>query len=120
MVEHRGPLEYELMTRAHYTLDDLGGGLSWPALVSFIQYLPPGALEEDRELRAWFGGQYTADLLALIADINRGVGQRDSHGRTVQPMKRPSDKYTKPKSKKHVGSGAIPVAAFDDWYYRKG
>lgn len=99
------------MTRAHYTLDDLGGRLSWPALFSFISYLPPGSLSDDRELRAWYEGQATADLLANLIDILQAMGG----GR--HRFERPWQKQKGPR--KTVGSGAIPAEQFAEWWEKR-
>ncbi len=112
LVDHRGALEYELLTRTRYTLDDIGGRLTWPALYSFISYLPPGnALCDDPALRAWYGGQYTADLLADLIDVLATIATRGK----AKPYKRPTDKYRNGEKRK-VGSGAIPVREFDAWW----
>ena len=112
-VEHRGLVEYELMTRTGYTLDDLGGRLSWPALFSFIRYLPPGALDEDSRVRAWSRGELTAPLLADIFDVLAAYVTRGK----AKPYPRPTDKYNPDKHRtRHVGADAIPIRDFETWW----
>lgn len=100
------------MTRAHYTLDDLGGGLTWPALFSFIQFLPPGILTEDRETRAWLDGTMAVPMLAHILDTIRAIG---SNGK-AKPIPRPFDKQ---KDMRRFGADPITPAELESWWNRE-
>lgn len=100
------------MTRAHYTLDDLGGGLTWPALFSFISNLPPGILTEDSETRAWLDGTMTVPMLAHILDTIRAIGSRGK----AKPIPRPFDKQ---KDMRRFGADPISPDELESWWNRE-
>ncbi len=99
------------MTRTRYTLDDIGGRLSWPALFSFISYLPAGnALVEDRELRQWADGTIIPWLLAAILDAIQAWATRGK----AKPIPRPDQK--KKTTRRIGGADPIPASDFDRWW----
>lgn len=128
MAEHGGALEYDLMTRTRYTLDDLGGGLGTRQLLAFVTHLPPdSALSRElrgdtAEERSW---QEAARLPMLVADIAdtahalvwevaQAHSRRDLRDRVPEPIARPG---VEPSGRtRHWGSEAIPANEFDDWW----
>lgn len=70
--EHYDALNYDLMTRTKWTLEDLGFGLSFRSLLSFVTYLPHDSAlyramnPEKAEEVLW---QNTALLPQLVASV---------------------------------------------------
>jgi hypothetical protein len=124
LIEDHGPaLEYDLLTMTHYQLRDVGGALSWGALLHFVQNLPrTSALSRElvpqTETEQWAEGSNVAALLADIFDLlnafrNEAAVKGTRHSaRKSKPYPRP---WLKPK-KRHIGRGAIPVADFEAWW----
>ena len=116
--EHDRALEYDLMTRTGRTLseyEDMGAG-GRLALVSFISYLPPDSAyrtetEPDNEYREWFTTLKTNKILADLFDVT--VASHTPKGRKVK-------EYPRPKDKKKIGRGAVPISEFWDWWNSKG
>lgn len=112
------------MTTTRYTLQDVGGALSWGALSHFVQYLPrESAL--SREIRPlsdeelWAKGNATAAILADIYDAlnqlntnvcNHWAGKSASR---VMPYSRP---WAKDTGQRVLGSDPVPVSEFEDWW----
>ncbi|MBQ9005363.1 MAG: hypothetical protein IJ092_03200 [Atopobiaceae bacterium] len=116
------------MRMTRFTLDDLGGALSWRALLHFVRYLggesalkrevdPPG--EEEQ----WASGALVAPLLADVIDaINwfnwSFIAANSKKGRKPKrpkPVRRPwlTDEQL---GVRRVGRGGIPVQDFDAWW----
>lgn len=107
-----------------YTLDDVGGVLSWDALGDFLAKTEPGSAlsyELDPERAQWGTTDGTnailADIYDLLAAINYNMtamltGKRP---KKPQPYKRPGQK----DEKKHVGTASIPIADVKSFILRK-
>lgn len=106
-----------------YTLNDVGGVLSWEALGDFIAKTEPGSAlsyELDPERAQWGTIDGTNviladiyDLLAVIhADMVAGFTKKKQ--KKPKPYKRPGDK----REKKHIGT-AVPLAELKETLYRK-
>lgn len=127
--EHGGALEYDLMTRAGMTLDDVPARVTWPALRSFVTHLGPDSAlyaEQNPDGAAWWQPWGRAAILADIYDAiaafatgyataNRGRG----------PKPKPPKPYPRPwrtaqDNGRQVGRGAVPVSEFDDWWVSDG
>ena len=66
--EHREALTYDLITRTHYQLEDVGGALSWGSLASFVKNLgTDSALARDLDKAT--GWENTLRTNAILADI---------------------------------------------------
>lgn len=115
------------MTRTRFTLDDLGGALTWRALLHFVLNLPRDSalsreLRPREEVEAWSDGTVVAPLLAdiydaiswLTYDTVKVAGARP---RKPRPYPRP---WAKRAVERHVGSDPIPVTEFDAWWERGG
>lgn len=112
--EHDRALEYDLMTRTGRTLSEyLNMGASGVlALLSFINYLPPdstlrSAMEPDDEFGEWYTTLKTNAILADIFDAF--VSANTKKGRKAK-------EYPRPKQKRKIGKGAIPIREFWDWW----
>ena len=132
IAEHGAALEYDLVTLAGRTLDDVGGALSWRALLHFVEGLGPSsrlAREMEPTLEAasmWLDGSMTAALVADLIDVvaafrwehaaaNVPKGKRP---RKPKPVDRPWAKGSG-KGEKRVGRDPIPIGEFDAWWDEK-
>lgn len=124
IAKHGDALEYDLMTMTGRTLaeyEQLGGG-GRMALVAFLRYVPVEsaiyrALNPRSEVSAWGMRLQSNLMLADIVDVINGAAY------TVASAVAGSKRVRKPKSyprpgaeKKTIGSGAIPLREFDDWW----
>lgn len=112
--DHRDALEYDLITKAGCTLDDIGGALSWRSLFSFIGHLTPDSAihrEINPEAASWLSGQRTAGILADIYDLV-ALAHSDKWSHKPKPYPRPSAK----QRLKHFGADPIPIGDFDRWW----
>ena len=111
-------MEYDLLTRTHYQLDDVGGALSWGSLASFVKNLgTDSALARDLDkATGWENTLRTNALLADIYDllqvINANlVASAGGKKKKIKPYPRPGDK---PEDKR-IGKGALPFDKLRDW-----
>ena len=129
MYEHGGALEYDLMCKAHMTLDDLGGALSLRALRSFVSYLGPGSMlwrethEDADEWAPWLDGTMVAPMLVSLLDaINASrweyalscVTKGHAKPRRPKPMQVPW-RNDVPRERR-IGKDPIPISDFDEWW----
>ena len=121
--EHGEALTYDLMTRTHYTIDDIGGALSWRSLYSFIKFLgTDSALARDLDKST--GWETTIKTNAILADIYDLLHVINAHlvkvggGKTkkINPYPRPGGDEDK---KRKIGKDAVPVTDLREWIRRK-
>ena len=112
---HAQALEYECMTRTGRTLGEYVdmGAPGMVALVSLVRYLPPeSALRREMhprdEMASWASTTKTNSILADLFDAFVAANTRK--GRKAKPYPRPNART------QNVGSGAIPVRDFMDWW----
>ena len=112
--EHDRALEYDLMTRTGRTLTEYMdmGAAGMVALLSFINYLPiDSALRKEMdpqdEVGEWSTTMKTNTILADLFDVFVSANTRQ--GRKAKP-------YPRPKRKRRIGKGAIPISEFWDWW----
>lgn len=117
--EHSKAIEYDLLTRTGYSLDDIGGALSWGALNSFIQGLgTDSALAKDLgKATGWEDTIKTnailADIYDLLQVIHADIGALGgAKVKRIKPYPRPGaeDKYTR-----RIGKGALPYDELCKW-----
>lgn len=121
------------MTRTRFTLSDLGGSLSWAALLHFTRHLNHTSelvreLYPEHRLRfEWMAGEHTAAIMADLIDcvnLSRwefalaNTPKGKSKPRRFDPYPRPGVK-PQGKSEKVIGSDPIPVSQFDEWWESK-
>lgn len=106
------------MTRTGRTLSEYidMGAAGMVALLSFINYLPPDSalrplMDPTDEMGPWFTTLKTNQILADIFDVFVAANTRKG---------RRAKEYPRPKQKKRIGSGAIPISEFWDWWNSKG
>lgn len=127
MEQHGPALEYDLLTLTGYQLRDIGGALSWGALLHFCTHLPrTSALSRElvplSDAERWTSGEYNASILADIFDVlAQGIATLIAKGsgkspKRVRPYPRPN---RKPKVR-HIGKGAIPIRDFWRWWNNGG
>lgn len=119
--EHREALEYDLLTRTRYQLDDVGGTLSWSALYSFIHNLSTdSALARDLGKSTGWESQIKtnailADIYDLLQVINNnlcGLGSKHPTRKKIKPYPRPG----KDNDNVHkIGKGALPPDELHKW-----
>ena len=102
------------MTRTGRTLSEYMdmGAAGKVALLSFIKYLPPdSALNQEMNPKDEYGAWYTtAKTNAILADLfDVFVSANTKKGRKAK-------QYPRPKQKKRIGSGAIPIRDFWSWW----
>ena len=120
---HKEAITYDLMTRTQYTLDDVGGALSWSSLNSFIKNLgSDSALARDLgKSSGWENTKKTNEILADIFDmlqvINVNIKQLagDKH-RKFKPYPRPG---RDDDNKRKLGKGAMPLNELREWFRRR-
>lgn len=107
-------LEYDLMTRTGRTLSEYinMGAAGMVALLSFINYLPMDsqlrqAMDPQDEVGEWSTVKKTNIILADIFDVFVSANTKKGHK---------AKQYPRPKQKKRIGSGAIPISEFWDWW----
>ena len=112
--DHGRALEYDLMTRTGRTLNEYMtmGAAGKVALLSFIRYLPPDSalwreMNPKDDMWLWTTPTKTNVILADLFDAF--VMANSKKGR------RPKE-YPRPKEKKTIGKGAIPIKDFWDWW----
>lgn len=112
--EYDRPLEYDLMTRTGRTLSEYidMGAAGMVALLSFINYLPMDsqlrqAMDPQDEVGEWSTTKKTNIILADIFDVFVSANTRKGHK---------AKQYPRPKQKRKIGSDAIPISEFWDWW----
>ena len=107
-------LEYDLMTRTGRTLSEYidMGAAGMVALLSFINYLPMdsrlrSAMDPQDEVGEWSTVKKTNIILADLFDVFVSANTKKGHK---------AKQYPRPKQKKRIGSGAIPISEFWDWW----
>lgn len=126
---YAGAIDYDLMTRTTYTLDDLGGRLRWRSLAHFLRYLPEDSAyvralrPQDAEALLWTEGKVTALVVADLINELRGflyayVKAHSKQGTFVQSPKPYKTPWTSDEELgvRRIGKGAIPVTEFDAWW----
>ena len=112
--EYDRPLEYDLMTRTGRTLSEYidMGAAGMVALLSFINYLPMDsrlrqAMDPQDEVGEWSTTKKTNIILADLFDVF--VAANTSRGHKAK-------QYPRPKQKRKIGSGAVPISEFWEWW----
>lgn len=120
MIEHYEAIEYDLITRTAYTLDDVGGRLSWSALSSFIKNLDTGsALAKDLDKTTGWENTLQAniiladiyDLLQVTNSLLITMATQGKKRKKITPYPRPG----KDRNTRKLGKGAMPLNALSKW-----
>ena len=119
--EHGEALNYDLITRTNYQMDDIGGALSWSSLHSFIKYLPgdSAVAREVGKSSVWDSRIKTNAILADIYDmlqlLNANLVAFASGGKT-KPKLTPYPRPGREDNTKHTfGKGALPLDEMRAW-----
>ncbi len=112
--EYDRALEYDLMTRTGRTLSEYidMGAAGMVALLSFVNYLPMDsrlrqAMDPQDEVGEWSTTKKTNIILADLFDVF--VAANTSRGHKAK-------QYPRPKQKRKIGSGAVPISEFWEWW----
>lgn len=118
VLEHRKAIEYDLLTRTGFQINDVGGALSWCALDSFIRNLDTdSALARDfGKSTGWENTIQTntilADLYDLLQVINANlISLGGDKPKKIKPYPRPNGE----KNIKKIGKGALPYEELKKW-----
>jgi len=120
VIEHYEAIEYDLITRTAYTLDDVGGRLSWSALSSFIKNLDTGsALAKDLDKTTGWENTLQAniiladiyDLLQVTNSLLVAMATQGKKRKKITPYPRPG----KDRNTRKLGKGAMPLNALSKW-----
>ena len=113
------------MTRTNYTLNDIGGALSWGSAYAFIKNLRGNsALARDLgQATGWEDTLQTNSILADIYDllqvIHADIVNWAMHGKKrikIKPYPRPGRDDDK---KRRLGKGAMPLDELREWMNRR-
>ncbi len=118
--KHREALNYDLLTRTGYEVNDIGGALSWGAFESFLKHVGPESAigQELGYATGWETRKKTNEILADIYDLlqvlNRNLVAANSKKKvseTIKPYPRPGQD----KDERKVGKGALSVKDLRAW-----
>lgn len=116
-------MQTDLMKRG-FTLNDVGGVLTWDALGDFLAKTEPGSAlsyELDPERAQWATTDGTnrilADIYDLLAVMNRTLGMIATHKRQKKPA--PYPRPGKKQEKRHLGTASIPVSEMREHIMKK-
>lgn len=124
--EHREAIDYDLLTKTGFEVNDIGRSLSWTALGSFLKNIDANSAfmaELHPEHAAWATQSKTntilADIFDMLAQLNAnlvalGAGRP---AKKPKPYKRPTTKQ--PENERHFGRGALPPDELRKWFERK-
>lgn len=116
--KRRLALQYDLLAK-HYSLDDLGTeAFSWYDLLAMVTHLQAdsnSALSEELNGPSW---SVESQLLAVAADSLAVANWQRAGRRSAPKPKRIPRPWEKPKTQA-LGSGAIPISSFNDWWDSK-
>ena len=117
------------MTRTRFTLDDLGGTLSWASLLHFVSNLDEHSAyvkkKDGHEVAAWSTRVKTNAILADIYDeiamlnyffLAANTPKNSPKPKLPKPYPRPGVDESSSSGTRKFGSKPIPVSQFDDWW----
>ena len=114
--EHSDAITYDLLTKTKYSLDDVGGALSWGTLYSFIKGLGADSAyaSELANRRGWESTTKTNIILADIFDILQVIAvMLGGNKNKFKPYPRPW--RDKEEDKEKIGKEALPPDDLHEW-----
>lgn len=117
-------MERDLLVQTGFTLDDVGGALSWSALGAFLHRIEPdGAIAQEIEpdIAAFSSRFKTNAILADIYDLLAQINANMVAGFSRKPSKKPR-RYPRPGdgSKRQIGkNNSMTVNELDSWFTQK-
>lgn len=119
--EHREAVQYDLLCRTGYELNDIGGALSWGAFGSFVKNLDttsavarevsPYAAEWSTVLKT---NVILADIYDNLSQINANLCAFVEH-KKAKKIKHYPRPWQKSKTARKIGKGALPKAELREW-----
>lgn len=125
-IEHREAIDRDLLIYTGHELREVGSGMSWTALASFLHNLDPKSAlvrEINPEGAAWATTAKTnailADIFDILANINANLVAIGSGkpAKRVKPYPRPTVK--KPENERHYGRDPLPPDELRKWFEEK-
>ena len=125
IAEHGEAIEYDLITRAGMSLDDVPARLSWRALGVFVRHLDASSAyvrEVAPDTAPWIGTDLLATMTADLIDALRILDWHFCQANTPKgkPKPRKPKPYPRPwktdDSTVKVGRDPIPIKDFDTWW----
>ncbi|MCM1090546.1 MAG: hypothetical protein NC092_00895 [Butyrivibrio sp.] len=127
--EHQGAIEYDLLTKTGYTLNDVGRTLPWSALQSFITHKSPDSAlcrELAPELADWCSIAKTnallADIYDMLAIFNTNVKTlmtKRTYPRPKFQIRPVTNRRNADDGERHFGRDPLPPDELDKWFERK-
>lgn len=118
---HGGAIEYDLITRAGMSLDDVPARISWRALGVFVRHLDVSSAyvrEVEPEAASWLAPwalrPMLADLYDLVSSLNYNLVAANSKHRPRKP--KPYPRPGKRENETVIGRDPIPIKDFDAWW----
>lgn len=120
--EHKEAINHDLI-KCGFSLDDIGGSLTWDALGDFISKTETDsalARELDAETSRWATQMKTNEILADLYDL-MAVFRAEVTGRLYGKRPKKTTPYKRPhkNEKKKIGKGALPKDDLRKWIKNK-
>ena len=119
MEEHGDALDYDLLTRTRYQLNDIPDNLGWTALAHFIKYLGPGSALYDEvhpETARWTqGDMILADIFDAVSAFRYAFASANSKGKPRRPKPYPRP-WVRERETKRFGKDPVKVSEFNSWW----
>lgn len=119
-------MEYDLLTATGHQLSDIGVGLDWRAMRTFMAHLPIDSATGQEiypEYAQWASRTKTnailADIFDVLAQINANLVAIGSKKDAKQPKPYPRPKQKQPENERHFGRGALPPDKLREWFEEK-
>jgi len=114
------------LTATGYQLSDIGNGLDWTAMRTFMRHLHIDSAtvqELHPEYALWASRAKTnlilADIFDVLAQINANLVAIGSRKPAKQPKPYPRPQQKKPENVRHFGRGALPANELREWFEMK-
>ena len=122
--EHREAVEHDLLTQTGYCLADIGSGITWSSVRSFLRQIgADSATARDLrpDLAEWATRAKTnailADLFDLLSMMNANIVAIGSGHRAKKP--KPYPRPGERNDQKHFGKDPLPAKEFREWLKEK-
>ena len=126
VLEYRGAIEHDLITKTGHELNDIGRTLSWGALDAFLGHTEPDSAlmrEINPEVSTWSSTAKTnailADIYDLLAQLNANLVAHATGRAAKRPKLYPRPAKHDPENERHFGSKGLPPDELRKWIEEK-